>query len=70
MNLEHSKEGPRFLNIGKVADTVEMGQSTVLAWESQGKFPRAIRLSPTKRVWLEQDIHNWMMAKHAEAIKA
>ena len=70
MNLEHSKEGPRFINIGRVSSTVDMGESTVLAWESKGKFPRAIRLSPTKRVWLEKDVHDWMLAKHAEAIKA
>ncbi|WP_216167620.1 helix-turn-helix transcriptional regulator [Polynucleobacter finlandensis] len=54
---------PQFTNLGEVARQTSLGKSTVLAWEAQGKFPRAIRLSPTKRVWLQSDIANWMLEK-------
>jgi len=61
--MEHEK--PRFARIGDVAEITGLGKSTILAWESQGKFPKAVRLSPTFRVWLEADIHDWILAKHA-----
>ena len=59
-------ENPRFKRIDDVSDITGLGKSTILAWESQGKFPKAVRLSPTFRVWLEADVHAWMLAKHAE----
>lgn len=54
---------PQFTNLGEVAKQTSLGKSTILAWESQGKFPRAVRLSATKRVWLQSDIANWMLEK-------
>ncbi len=30
---------PRFMKLPEVADQVGMGKSTILAWESQGRFP-------------------------------
>lgn len=57
---------PRFKRIDDVAGITGLGKSTILAWESQGKFPKAVRLSPTFRVWLEADIHAWILGKHAE----
>jgi len=59
-------ENPRFKRIDDVSDITGMGKSTILAWESQGRFPKAVRLSPTFRVWLESDVHKWILAKHAE----
>lgn len=61
-------ENPRFKRIDDVSDITGLGKSTILAWESQGKFPKAVRLSPTFRVWLEADVHEWMLAKHAEIV--
>ncbi len=61
-----AKESPRFTDLKKVSEITELGKSTILAWESQGKFPKAIRLSKTRRVWLESDIHAWMLDKHSE----
>ena len=51
---------PRFMKLPEVADQVGMGKSTILAWESQGRFPKAVRLSKTIRVWLEHDIEDWI----------
>lgn len=61
-----SNENPRFKRLDDVSDITGLGKSTILAWESQGRFPKAVRLSPTFRVWLEADVHKWILAKHAE----
>ena len=63
MNLDHPIEAPRFLKLEEISNKTKLGKSTILAWESQGKFPPAVRLSPAFRVWLESDVHLWMMNK-------
>ena len=64
MSLEKPKEAPRFLKLDEVSSITKLGKSTLLAWEAQGKFPDAVRLSPGFRVWLESDVHEWMYSKH------
>ena len=54
---------PQFLKLEDVSKITQLGKSTILAWESQGRFPAAVRLSPAFRVWLESDVHEWMMNK-------
>ena len=54
---------PRFTNLAEASKQTCLGKSTILAWESSGKFPKAVRLSTTKRVWLQSDIANWMLEK-------
>jgi prophage regulatory protein len=66
MNVDHPAEAPRFLKLEEISNKTKLGKSTILAWESQGRFPAAVRLSPAFRVWLESDVHNWMLTKHAE----
>ena len=56
----------RFLRLPATADKTGMGGSTILAWEALGKFPRAVRLAPNLRVWLESDIDDWISAQHAK----
>ena len=59
-------QSPKFLRLPEVSASTGLGKSTILSWESQGKFPKAVRLSPTFRVWLEADIHQWILNKHRE----
>jgi len=66
MNIDSPLEAPRFLKLEEISNKTKLGKSTILAWESQGRFPAAVRLSPAFRVWLESDVHNWMLTKHAE----
>lgn len=68
MTQSQPVEAPRFVRLDDVSAITKLGKSTVLAWESQGKFPAAVRLSPTFRVWLEQDIYRWMLGKHSEQV--
>jgi prophage regulatory protein len=55
----------KFINLKEVTSRVCLGKTTVLQWEAEGKFPRAVRLSPNKRVWLDADITQWMLDKHS-----
>ena len=57
---------PSFTKLESTAKQVGLGKSTVLAWEATGKFPRAVRLSATVRVWLQQDIDDWILDQHAK----
>lgn len=70
MNYSTATEAPRFKSLPEVSEITQLGKSTILAWESQGKFPKAIRLSKTRRVWLEQDIHHWMLNQRTESLAA
>ncbi len=58
---------PHFIKLDTVAHKVGMGKSTILAWESTNRFPRAVRLSKTLRVWLESDIEQWILEQHSKA---
>ena len=51
---------PSLLRLQEVAEIVAMGTSTILSWEKSGKFPKALRLSPGKRVWLASEIDHWI----------
>ncbi len=66
MTNQNTSIHPKFSKLDSVASQVGMGKSTVLAWESTGKFPRAVRLSTTIRVWLQQDIDNWVLEQHGK----
>jgi predicted DNA-binding transcriptional regulator AlpA len=66
----NSTDQHRFINIREVCERVCLGKTTVLHWEATSQFPRAVRLSPSKRVWLEQDVNDWIRERHeASAIR-
>ncbi len=54
----------RFKNINETSEIVSLSKSTILLWESQGRFPEAVRLSKKKRVWLESDLNDWVLKMH------
>jgi len=53
-----------FLDINQASQIASLSKSTILLWESQGRFPRAVRLSKKKRVWLESDLNDWVLKMH------
>ncbi len=63
MNQNLTSTGIKFIRLPEVSILTGLGKSTILAWEATGKFPAATRLSATMRVWLEQDITNWILQK-------
>jgi predicted DNA-binding transcriptional regulator AlpA len=56
----------RFISLEKVSELTSLGKSTVLLWEATNKFPPAVRLSKTKRVWLEGDVDSWIVSMHSQ----
>ena len=63
MSQQNQSTQCKFLRLQSVSDKTSIGKSTILAWEATGKFPRAIRLSPTMRVWLEETVEHWMLGQ-------
>jgi predicted DNA-binding transcriptional regulator AlpA len=63
MNMQ--EQVTRFLRLPEVSYLTGLGKSTILAWESQNRFPRAVRLSPTIRVWMAGDIEDWIRESYA-----
>ena len=61
---EKQLSAPRLMRLDEVAERVSLGKSTILAWEALTKFPKAVRLSPTLRLWLESDINQWIYEQH------
>ena len=59
----------RFLRLPEVSHLTGLGMSTILAWESQERFPKAVRLSPTVRVWMARDIEDWIKESYAKSRK-
>jgi len=66
MTCKNMIEAPRFKSLPEISQSTKLGESTILAWEAKGKFPKAIRLSKTRRVWLESDVNTWMVEQHSK----
>ena len=63
--MNTSDQALRFLRLPEVSHLTGLGKSTILAWESQERFPRAVRLSATLRVWMAGDIEDWIKSRYA-----
>jgi len=61
--LTAQNEVQRFKDINQTAEITSLGKSTIRLWEAEGRFPKSIKLSSTKRVWLESDINDWILSK-------
>lgn len=59
----------RFINIKEACRRTCLGKTTLLTWEADGKFPKAVRLSASKRVWYEGDINEWILAKRNQLVQ-
>jgi predicted DNA-binding transcriptional regulator AlpA len=71
MDFNQKSITPQFSSLPNISEQTQMGKSTILAWEALGKFPKAVRLSRNKRVWLQSDIDSWMIEqKDKSSIKA
>jgi predicted DNA-binding transcriptional regulator AlpA len=47
-------------DINQTSAIVSLGKSTIRLWEAEGRFPRSIKLSKTKRVWKLSDLNQWI----------
>ncbi len=53
----------RFLSKKQVMELTALGEETIRRWENDDKFPKRIRLSPTKTVWSEDEVLKWQQQK-------
>lgn len=45
---------------------IDVGDSTLLRWEYEGRLPRRIKLSGTRVAWLKSEIDEWIKDRAAE----
>ncbi len=50
----------QLLRLTEVSKLTSIGKSTINLWVAQGKFLRPLHLSPTIKVWRQQDIVDWI----------
>jgi len=50
----------QLLRINEVSALTSLAKSTINLWVAQGKFPRPMSLSPTIKVWREQQLSDWI----------
>ena len=50
----------QLLRITEASDLTTLGKSTINLWVAQGKFPKPIMLSPTIKVWRQQQLNEWI----------
>ena len=56
----------KFLSKKQVMALTSLSDETLRRWEKDSKFPKRLRLSPTKTVWLEDEVLKWQQQKLAE----
>jgi prophage regulatory protein len=66
--LMDTKSQIQLLRLAEVSKLTSIGKSTINLWVAQGKFPLPLHLSPTIKVWRQQDIVDWIdtFTKHKE----
>ena len=50
----------QLLRIQEVSALTSLAKSTINLWVSQGKFPKPVSLSPTIKVWRQQQLNEWI----------
>lgn len=58
--MEQSTNSNQLLRINDVSALTSLAKSTINLWVAQGKFPKPISLSPTIKVWRQQQINDWI----------
>ena len=52
------------LNIGEVADRLNLSRSTIYRMMNEGTFPRPKRLGAKTVRWSQKDLVNWLRSKN------
>lgn len=50
----------QLIRIDEVSAITTLAKSSINLWVAQSKFPKPIHLSPTVKVWLLEDIIQWI----------
>jgi predicted DNA-binding transcriptional regulator AlpA len=57
----------RFITAKEIADELGVCERTILNWSERGIFPKPLRLSLRKRVWLRVEVEEHYQHQHAKA---
>ena len=57
----------RFIDRNQVEHRVSLKRERIRQLETLGKFPRRIRLSARRNVWVESEIDQWIADRIADA---
>ena len=60
--MTHTENRP-FLNIREVSNLLGISISTINRLVKKGDFPSKIKLSPGRKVFMKNDIENWIKTK-------
>ena len=58
----------KLLRIADVSNKTTLAKSTIWLKISQGKFPKATKLSPAINVWRESDIDTWIELQFQQGV--
>lgn len=50
----------RLMMIAEVAERLRVSKATIYGLLQTGEFPPGIRISPSRRVWSEEQIDQWL----------
>lgn len=60
MNVVNLQRKEKLLNLHEVEANTSLKKSTIYKLMGQGDFPRPIKLTPKKAVWVETDVLQWI----------
>jgi len=55
----------RFMRLPDVKERTGLGRSQIYDLEKQGRFPRRNKILSNTTVWLEEEVHAWMVQRIA-----
>jgi prophage regulatory protein len=61
-----SIEKIRFIRQPEVLNLVGVSRTTIWRMEKKGGFPKRIKISSNTAVWIESEIHAWMVKQYSD----
>jgi predicted DNA-binding transcriptional regulator AlpA len=65
--MNEPKVTKRFITASEIAEELGVCERTILNWSEAGIFPKPLRLSLRKRVWLRVEVEDHYLQQHREA---
>jgi len=56
----------RFLRLKEVIELTGLSRSTIYKYIEEGVFPRSVSLGGRAVAWVDQEIHEWVLARIEE----
>ncbi|MAN52124.1 MULTISPECIES: helix-turn-helix transcriptional regulator [unclassified Marinimicrobium] len=56
----------RFLRLKEVIELTGLSRSTIYKYIEDGLFPRSVSLGGRAVAWVEQEVHDWILARIEE----